>query len=108
MDSALAWSRQDWEREEAEEQRRLLDLAGARRRATAAPAAPARGAPLIKLEDSSDDKWYWLTPPCLGDPGQGSSRWAPGQSNQQALPPQDGGDSSDDSDYTAFYRHFGM
>jgi hypothetical protein len=45
----------------------------------------------------------------LGYPWQGSSRWAPGQSSQQALPPQDGGDSSDDDgDYTAFYHHFGM
>jgi hypothetical protein len=107
MDAALAWSRQDWEREEAEQQRRLLDLAAARRRAAA---APARGAPLIKLEDSSDDNWYQPTPPRLDDPGQGSSRWAHGQSSQQAPPPQDGGDSSDDDkgDYTAFYRHLGM
>jgi hypothetical protein len=66
MDAALAWSRQDWEREEAEQQRRLLDLAAARRRAAAA-APPARGAPLIKLEDSSDDEWYRPTPPRLGD-----------------------------------------
>jgi hypothetical protein len=58
MDAALAWSRQDWEREEAEQRRRLLDLAAARRRATAAqPAAPAKGAPVIKLEDSSEDEW---------------------------------------------------
>jgi hypothetical protein len=35
MDAALAWSRQDWEREEAEQQRRLLDLAVARCRAAA-------------------------------------------------------------------------
>jgi hypothetical protein len=103
-----AWSRQDWEREEAEQQRRLLDLAAARSRAaTAAPAALARGASLIELEDSSDDEWYRPTPPRLGDPGQGSNRWAPGQSSQQAPPPQDGGDSSDDSNYTAFYRHLG-
>jgi hypothetical protein len=27
MDTALAWSRQDWEREQAEQQQRLLDLA---------------------------------------------------------------------------------
>jgi hypothetical protein len=66
--------------------------------------------PLIKLEDSSDDEWYRPTPPRLGDPGQGSCRWAPGQSSQQAPPPQDGGDSSDDGDvdYTALYRHLGM
>jgi hypothetical protein len=84
MDAALAWSRQDWEREEAEQQRRLLDLAAARLRAaaTAQPAAPVRGAPVIKLEDSSEDDWYWPTPPRLGDAGQGSSRWAPDQSSQ--------------------------
>jgi hypothetical protein len=68
--------------------------------------------PLIKLEDSSGDEWYrpTLSPPRLGNPGQGSSHWAPGQSSQQAPPPQDSGDSSDDDDddYTAFYRHFGM
>jgi hypothetical protein len=51
MEAALAWSRQDWEREEAEQQRWLLDLAAARRRAAAAPSS---GAPLIKLEDSRD------------------------------------------------------
>jgi hypothetical protein len=74
----------------------LLDLVAARRRA--ARAAHASGTPLIKLEDSSDDEWYWptLSLPRLGHPGQGSS--------QQAPPPQDGGDSSDDDsgDYTAF------
>jgi hypothetical protein len=36
MDVALAWSRQDWEREEAEQQRWLLDLAAVQRRAAAA------------------------------------------------------------------------
>jgi hypothetical protein len=110
MDAALAWSRQDWEREQAEQQRRLLDLAVARGRADAA-AQPARGAPVIKLEDSSDDDLYRPTPPRFGDAGQGSSRWTPGQSSQQAPPLQDdGGDSSDDDggDYTHFYRHFGM
>jgi hypothetical protein len=50
MEAALAWSRQDWEREEVEQQRWLLDLAAARRCTTAAPARPR----------------------------QGSSRWAPG------------------------------
>jgi hypothetical protein len=114
MDATLAWSRQDWEREEAEQQRRLLDLAAARCRAAAAqPAAPARGAPLLKLEDSSEDDWYRPTPPGLDDPGQSSSRWAPGQSSQQAPPLQDGDDSSNDcdssdDDYTAFYRHLDM
>jgi hypothetical protein len=62
---------------------------------------------LIKLEDSSDDEWYRPTPPRLGDPRQGSSCWAPGQSSQQAPPPQDG-DSRDDGNYTAFYNHFDM
>jgi hypothetical protein len=109
MDEALAWSRQDWEREQAEQQRRLLDLAQARCRAKAA-AQPARGAPVIKLEDSSDDDLYRPTPPHFGDAGQGSSRSTPGQSSQPAPPQDDGGDSSDDDvgDYSRFYRHFGM
>jgi hypothetical protein len=77
MDTAIAWSRQDWEREQAEQQRRLLDLAQAWRRAEAA-ALPARGAPVVKLEDSSDDDLYRPTPPHFGDAGQGSSRWTPG------------------------------
>jgi hypothetical protein len=62
MDAALAWSRQDWESEQAEQQRRLLDLEAARRRAAAA-AQPARGTPVIMLEDSSDDDLYRPTPP---------------------------------------------
>jgi hypothetical protein len=108
MDAALVWSRKDWEREQAEQQRRLLDLAQARCRAEAA-ALPARGAPVVKLEDSSDDDLYRPTPPRFGDAGQGSSRWTPGQSSQQAPPQDDGGDSSNDGgDYTRFYRHFGM
>jgi hypothetical protein len=111
MDAALAWSRQDWEREQAEQQRWLLDLARARCRAEAA-AQPARGgAPVVKLEDSNDDDLYRPTPPRFGDAGQGLSRWTPGQSSQQVPPPQDdGGDSSDDDggDYTRFYRHFDM
>jgi hypothetical protein len=104
MDAALAWSRQDWEREEAEQQWRLLDLAAARHHA--AVAAPARGAPLIKLEHSSDDEWYRPTPspPRLGDPGQESNRWDPGQSSQQAPPPQDCGDSSDNDDDDDYVR----
>jgi hypothetical protein len=102
MDEALAWSRQDWEREQAEQQRRLLDLAQARRRAKAA-ALPARGgAPVVKMEDSSDDDLYRPTPSRFDDVGQGSSRWTPGQSSQQTPPQDDGGD------YTRFYRHFGM
>jgi hypothetical protein len=74
MDAVLAWSRQDWEMEEAEQQRWQLDLAAVRRRATAAqPAARAR-VPLSKLEDSGEDDWYRPTPPHRGDAGQGSSR----------------------------------
>jgi hypothetical protein len=68
MDAVLAWSRQDWEREQAEQQRRLLDLAQARRRAEAA-ALPARGAPVVKLEDSSADELYRSMPPRFGDAG---------------------------------------
>jgi hypothetical protein len=99
LNVALDWSRRDWEREEAEQQRRLLDLAAAQRHAAAAQ--PTRGVPIVKLEDSSDDDLYQPTPPCFGDAGQGSSRQAP--------PPQDGGDSSDNGgDYTAFYRRLGM
>jgi hypothetical protein len=110
MDATLAWSRQDWEREQADQQWRLLDLAAVRRRADAA-AQPARGAPVVKVEDSSDDDLYRPTPPRFSDAGQESSRWTPGQSSQQAPPPQnDGGDSNDydGGDYTRFYRHFGM
>ncbi|KAK1604272.1 hypothetical protein QYE76_027945 [Lolium multiflorum] len=72
-DAAVAEAIARQEREEAEQQRWLLDLA-------AAAAQPARGALLIKLEDSSEDEWYKPTssPPRLGDPGQGSSRWALG------------------------------
>jgi hypothetical protein len=36
LDAALEWSRREWEREEAEQQRRLLDLAAAEHRAAAA------------------------------------------------------------------------
>jgi hypothetical protein len=98
LDAALDWSRRDWEREEAEQQQRLLDLASAQRRAAA---QPTRGTPVVKLEDSSDDDLYRPTPPRFGDAGQGSSRQAP--------PPQDGGDSSDDGgDYTVFYRLLDM
>jgi hypothetical protein len=93
LDAALEWSRRDWEREEPEQQRRLLDLAAAQCRAAAAP-QPSRGAPVVKLEESSDDDLYRPTSPRFGDAGQGSSRQAP--------PPQDGGD------YTAFYHRLGM
>jgi hypothetical protein len=69
MDAALAWSRQDWEREQAEQQRRrLLDLAATRRRAATA-AQPARGAPVVKLEDSSDDDLYRPMVLRFGDAG---------------------------------------
>jgi hypothetical protein len=93
MDATLAWSRQDSERKQGEQQRW--------------PALPARGTSVVKLEDSSDDDLYRPTPPCFG---QGSSRCTPGQSSQQAPPQDDGGDSSDDDggDYTRFYRHFSM
>jgi hypothetical protein len=68
MDAALAWSRQDWEREQAEKQRRLLDLAQAPRHAEAA--LPARGgAPVVKLEGSSDDDLYRPTPLRFSDAG---------------------------------------
>jgi hypothetical protein len=67
MDAALAWSRQDWEREQAEKQRWLLDLAAAQRRATAAQ--PARSALFVKLEDSTDDDLYRPTPPRFSDAG---------------------------------------
>jgi hypothetical protein len=73
LDAALEWSRRDWEREEAEQQWRLLDLAAAQRR-TATAAQPSRGAPVIKLQESSDDDLYRPTPPRFGDAGQGSSR----------------------------------
>jgi hypothetical protein len=68
--------------------------------------------PLIKLEESSDDELYRLTPP-HDDPDQGSSHWYgdAGQSSQQAPPLEDAGNSSDNddnSDYTAFYCHFSM
>jgi hypothetical protein len=66
LDAALEWSRREWEREEAEQQRRLLDLTAAERRAAA---LPRRGAPVVKLEESSDDELYRPTPPCFGDAG---------------------------------------
>jgi hypothetical protein len=72
LHAALDWSRRDWEREEAEQQRWLLDLAAAQR-CTAAAAQPTRGVPVIKLEDSSDDDLYRPRPPHFGDPGQGSN-----------------------------------
>jgi hypothetical protein len=44
MDATLAWTRQDWEREEAGQRWRLLDLAGTQRRARQMSAAhQARG-----------------------------------------------------------------
>jgi hypothetical protein len=99
LEAVLEWSKRDWEREEAEQQRWLLDLAAAKCRAAAAQ--PSRGVPVVKMEESSDDDLYHPTPPCFGDAGQGSSRQAP--------PPQDGSDSSDDGgDYTVFYHRLGM
>jgi hypothetical protein len=102
IDAALEWSRREWEREEREKQRRLLDLAATHRRAAAAT-LPRRGTPpVIKLEESSDDELYRPTPPRFGDAGQGSSRQAP--------PPQDDDGSSDDGgDYTMqLYSRLGM
>jgi hypothetical protein len=80
------------------------------RRCDEAAAQPARGAPVVKLEDSSVDDLYRPMPPCFGDAGQGSSHWTPGQSSQQVPGQDDHGDPSDDDggDYTRFYRHFGM
>jgi hypothetical protein len=75
LDAALEWSRREWEREEAEQQRRLLDLAVTERRAAAA--LPRCSVPVVKLEESSDDELYRPTPPRFGDAGQGSSRQAP-------------------------------
>jgi hypothetical protein len=100
LDAALEWSRREWEREEREQQRRLLDLAAAQHRAAAMlPRCGAR--PVVKLEESSDDELYRPTPPRFDDAGQGSSRQAP--------PPQDDDSSDDDdSDYTTMYRRFGM
>ena len=67
MDSAMAWSRDDWVETELERQQRLLQ-----------EAAERRG--VICLDDSDDEA---PPPPCshIGDPGQGSSRQVP--------PPQD-------------------
>jgi hypothetical protein len=78
----------------------VLDLAQARRRAEAAD-LPARGTPVVKLEDSSNDDLYRPTTPRFDDAGQ---------SSQPPPPRDDGGDSSDNDggDYTRFYRHFGM
>jgi hypothetical protein len=75
---------------------------GHQRRYAKAAAQPARGASVVKLEDSNDDDLYRPTPPRFDDAGQGSRRWTPGQSSQPA-PPQDNG-----GDYTRFYRHFCM
>ncbi|KAK1594263.1 hypothetical protein QYE76_002531 [Lolium multiflorum] len=65
MDAALDCSRRDLERQEAEQQRRLLDLAAARQRVvrTAAPTVAPVPMPLIKLEESSDDELYRPTLP---------------------------------------------
>ena len=102
MEQALAWSRQDWERQEAAKQRQLLEEAARRRNTT----------DVVNLEES-DDEWYMPSPARVGDPGQGSSRRGdPGQSSSQqapaTLPRYDDYDGSDDDDYTVFYRHFGM
>ncbi|KAK1662935.1 hypothetical protein QYE76_051094 [Lolium multiflorum] len=113
-DAALEWARRDWERQEAEQQRRLLDLAAAHQRAARAattanddaarfrrPATPPSGVavPVVDLE-SSDDDMYKPSPGWWGDAGQGSS--------SQAAQPKDDGSDDDDGDYTVFYRHLGM
>lgn len=98
MNAALEWSRRDWERQEAEQQRRMLDMATARQRIVRATAHSAatnavpRTVELIKLEESSDDDIYRPTPPRAGDPNQGSSRWYEGAA------PEDASSSSDDDD----------
>jgi hypothetical protein len=67
MDAALAWSRRDWERQEA----------AARSGGRAATLRPShadhthrtrRPVPLLKLEESNDDELYRPTLP-HGDPG---------------------------------------
>jgi hypothetical protein len=69
LDATLEWSRREWEREEREQQGRLLDLAAAQRRADVT-ALPRRGAPpVIKLKESSDDEFFRPTPPRFSDGG---------------------------------------
>jgi hypothetical protein len=106
LDQACAWSREQWEKEEAERQARHLQDAARFRR----PATPPSGAvvPVIDLE-ASDDELYKPSP----SPPRTSGRWGDaGQGSSQAAsaPPQFDDDSSDDDggDYTVFYRHFGM
>jgi hypothetical protein len=111
LDQACAWSREQWEKEEAERQARLLEDVARYRR----PATPPSGVavPVIDLEasdDASDDDWYKPSP----SPPRTSGRWGDaGQGSSQAAPPQFDDDGSDDDggdggDYTVFYRHFGM
>jgi hypothetical protein len=108
-DAALEWSRRDWECQEAEQQRRLLDLAATRQLAARAarPSAARNAAPreVVKLEESSDDDMYLPSPPRTGDAGQGTSREAP-LSHDNAGSSDD--DDDDGGDYTSLYRHFGM
>ena len=114
-DAALDWARRDWQRQEAEQQRRLLDLAAARQLAARAaptanddvaryrrPATPPSGVavPVVDLE-SSDDDWYKPSPG-WGDAGQGSSS----QAAQPKVPKVE--DDGSDDDYTVFYRRMGM
>ena len=74
MDSALAWSRQDWAETELEKQLRLLQ-----------EAAERRGAITI----SSDDEKPQPRRKFVGDPGQGCSSQAP-----PPPPPKDDDDGS--------------
>lgn len=110
LDKACAWSREQWEKEEAERQARLLEDVARYRW----PATPPSGAaiPVIDL-DASDDDWYKPSPSPprtsgrWGDAGQGSSQAAsaPAQFDDDGSD-DDGGDG--DMDYTVFYRHLGM
>jgi len=113
MDAALAWSRAEWEREEAERQQRLLEEAARRH---SQRAEQARADDVVTVDDSgSDDEWYQPSPSPprrhVGDPGQSSSRRAadPGPSSSRQPLSWDDSDDDDGGDYTtAMYRQFGM
>jgi hypothetical protein len=80
LEFALAWSRQDAKRAEAERPRRL-DLC-------------------VNLEEDDDaepSKWR------SGDSGQGYSTWA-----AKDEPPSDEDDDDRNEDYDVFYRRLGM
>jgi hypothetical protein len=69
LDAALEWSQREWEREEREQRRWLLDLAAAQRCATAVTLPRCGMPPVDKLEESSDEELYRPTPPRFGDAG---------------------------------------